>query len=357
MYPMEVGPFLVSEPIAAGGMARIHLAATRGEDSRVYALKGLHESAEEEPLHRDMLLDEAAIVLRVRHPNVVRTIGVATRDERLFVVMEYVEGISLDRLVRERLPGALPPRVVVAILAGALRGLHAAHEARGERGEPLGVVHRDVSPQNVLVGADGVARIADFGCAKAAGRVQSTRRGEIKGKLLYMAPEQISGARIDRRLDVYAAGIVLWEALTAQPMFDADTPAAMLAATLEGCTIRPSDLAPNIPSALDDVVFRAMRPSPLERFTTAIEMAEALEAAVEPAGAGELACWVRALGAPALRHQARVRFALQMRAASCAPSRVVTARVARRTSLVPVVFGGVCYLAAMLLAAAFPFLR
>ncbi|CAN5719387.1 hypothetical protein BH11MYX4_BH11MYX4_29190 [soil metagenome] len=242
-FPMAVGPFLVSEAIASGGMATIHLAATRGPGGRVLALKRIHSAMDRDEHFREMLLDEGAINSYVRHPNVVTTYGVANVNERLFLVMDYIEGVALHRLLRERLPGALPPRVVVAIVAAALRGLHAAHEAVDDRGRPLGIVHRDVSPHNIPVGVDGRARVIDFGVAKAEGQRVATRKGDLKGKLAYMAPEQLSGGPLDRRADVFAAGIVVWEALTGRPLFHADDELQTLVLLLEGCTVLPGELA------------------------------------------------------------------------------------------------------------------
>src|SRR5262249_20405529 len=159
-------------------------------------------------------LDEARLAARIHHPNVVQTLDVAVTQGELFVVLEYVNGDSLAHLLRTANANgrAVPPEIASAVVFGVLQGLHAAHEAVVEQGNPLELVHRDVSPHNVLVGVDGVARVLDFGVAKARGRSQTTREGQLKGKLAYMAPEQIGG-RVTRRTDVFAASIVLWEAL------------------------------------------------------------------------------------------------------------------------------------------------
>src|SRR5262249_10094220 len=152
---------------------------------------------------------------------VVPTLDVVAGEGELFLVMEYVQGESLARLERvmKDRKQRIPFRILATIISNALFGLHAAHEAKNERGEPLEIVHRDVSPHNILVGTDGVARVLDFGVAKAAGRVQTTREGQLKGKLAYMAPEQIHGTPVSRRTDVYASGVVLWEAITGQRLF------------------------------------------------------------------------------------------------------------------------------------------
>ena len=172
-----------------------------------------------------MFLDEARLAARIRHPNVVPTLDVVATDGELFLVMEYVA----RRVARRRCIRSAPRRARRACRRAIARGDHVAACSTGctprtrrrtSDGEPLGIVHRDVSPQNILVGTDGVARVLDFGVAKAAGRVQTTRDGQIKGKLAYMAPEQLRGEHVDRA-DVYAAGVVLWEALTGRRLFEA----------------------------------------------------------------------------------------------------------------------------------------
>jgi serine/threonine-protein kinase len=168
-----------------------------------------------------MFLDEARVAARIRHPNVIPTLDIVAAEGELLLIMEYVQGESLSRLNRASLQAAVdtPLPVISAIVAGALHGLHAAHEASGENGEPLHIVHRDVSPQNILVGEDGVVRVLDFGIASAVGRLQVTRDGQIKGKLAYMPPEQFWGKPLDRRADVYAMAVVLWECITQRRLF------------------------------------------------------------------------------------------------------------------------------------------
>ena len=193
-------------------MASVHLGLLLGAVgfSRTVAIKRLHRQYAQDPDFVAMFLDEARLVARIRHPNVVPTLDVTVTDGELFLVMEYIPGESLTRLIREGTSRSdrMQPNVAATIIAGVLHGLHAAHEARGERNEPLGIVHRDVSPQNVLVGTDGAPRVLDFGVAKAAGRLQTTREGQLKGKLAYMAPEQFEGIAT-RASDVYSASVVL----------------------------------------------------------------------------------------------------------------------------------------------------
>jgi serine/threonine-protein kinase len=224
------GRYVIGEEIAAGGMATVHLGRMLGDAgfARTVAIKRLHPQFAKDPEVCAMLLDEGRLSARIHHLNVVTTLDVVVSGDELFVVMEYVHGEALSALIRAsiRRSARIPPRIVAAVLSGALRGLHAAHEARDPSGEPLGVVHRDVSPQNILVGSDGVARVLDFGIAKAAGRMQVTQDGRIKGKFGYMPPEQLHAEVLDRRADIYAAGVVLWEALVSARLFagKGDTP-------------------------------------------------------------------------------------------------------------------------------------
>ena len=176
-----------------------------------------------------MFLDEARLAARIHHPNVVSTLDVG-EGEQLYLVMEYIEGDRISGLIKAaaRKGERVPVPVTLRIMIDVLSGLHAAHELRDHQGHPLNIVHRDVSPQNILVGVDGVTRITDFGIAKAEARLTVTREGQVKGKMSYMAPEQLSSTNVNRRADVYAAGVVLWEALTGRRLFRADTEAETL---------------------------------------------------------------------------------------------------------------------------------
>jgi serine/threonine protein kinase len=206
--PRSIGRYVLYGEIASGGMATVHFGRLSGPAgfSRTVAIKRLHPQYAKDPEFVSMFLDEARLAARIRHPNVVTTLDVVTTGAEIFLVMEYVQGESLSRLLRAVRPMMTPAdtRIVATIVSGVLHGLHAAHEARDEQGQPLRIVHRDVSPQNVLVGTDGVPRVLDFGVAKAAGRVQTTREGQLKGKLAYMAPEQVRG-EVTRVTDVYSA--------------------------------------------------------------------------------------------------------------------------------------------------------
>ena len=291
-----IGRYALFDEIASGGMATVHIGRLAGEVgfSRTVAIKRLHPQLAKVPEFVSMLVDEARLAARIRHPNVVPTLDVVKTGDELFLVMEYVHGESLHHLLKQcrRTGMVLPARYVVPIIAGVLHGLHAAHEAKGEGGQPLEIVHRDVSPQNILVGTDGVARVFDFGIAKACGRLQVTRTGELKGKLPYMAPEQLSGGVVGRRADVYAAAVVLWEALAGRRLFRAEFEGELFAQVLGGAREPPSAIAPDVPKELDELVMRGLAMSPANRFASAREMAYALERTVPGASPAEIGEWV-----------------------------------------------------------------
>ncbi|MBS2013753.1 MAG: serine/threonine protein kinase [Deltaproteobacteria bacterium] len=291
-----VGRYVVHDRIAAGGMATVHIGRLLGAAgfSRTVAVKRLHDAYAQDPEFVAMLLDEARLAAVIRHPNVVPTVDVVAEQDELLVVMEYVEGDSVAHLhkIVQADGDRIPIPFAASIVAQALHGLHAAHEARDKNGEPLGIVHRDVSPQNILVGTDGVARVLDFGIAKAASRATSTGEGEIKGKTAYMAPEQLHRGAVDRRTDIFAAGVVLWELLTAQRLFFADSPAEVMSRVLSLPIDPPEKHTPALPSALSAVVMRALDRDPANRFASAEEMALAIEDAVPMPRAKEIGAWV-----------------------------------------------------------------
>jgi serine/threonine protein kinase len=307
--PLLVDRYAIYDAIASGGMATVHLGRLIGTAGflRTVAIKRLHSQYAHDAEFTSMFLDEARLASRIQHPNVVSTLDVVMRENELLLVMEYIRGESLSRLVRRARDRGerLPPRVVVAIVAGALQGLHAAHIAVDEKGQPLGLVHRDVSPQNVLVGTDGVARVLDFGVAKAAGRVHTTRDGDIKGKVLYMSPEQLAAQPLSRTADIYAAGVVLFEALTGVRMFAGDNEGAALSRIIKNELTMPSAIAPEL-APFDAVVQRASAANPGERYATAQEMARALEAVGGAASHSEVSDWVQRLCGELLDERARI---------------------------------------------------
>jgi serine/threonine protein kinase len=311
-----VGRYALYEEFASGGMAAVHFGRLVGSAgfSRTVAIKRLHDPLARDPEFIAMMLDEARITSRIVHPNVVPITDIVADGKELLLVMEYVPGESLAKLLRAH-GGPVPARIAAAIVAGVLHGLHAAHEATSDIGEALGVVHRDVSPQNILLGVDGVPRVVDFGIAKSAMRVQITRDGQVKGKLAYMAPEQIQDERVDRRTDVYAGAVVLWECLTGRRLFEADNDQALRKQVLDGIVPAPSSIAPHISRALDDVVLRGVMKKK-NRFESARQMALALEDAVGLATASEVGAWVDQTAGATLRVRARSVADVEQRSAS-----------------------------------------
>ena len=241
-----------------------------------------------------MLVDEARLSSSVDHPNVIRTIDVVDEDDEVLLVMDYVAGESLYRLMADAVSREeqVPVPVVVRIVCDVLRGLQAAHDATDENGAPLNIIHRDVSPQNVLVGIDGTSRLFDFGVAKARGRLQSTVDGSLKGKLGYMAPEQLQG-RPAPQSDIFAASTAMWEALTGRRLFDADNEGATIFRLLHGALEPPSSIRPELPPALDQAVMRGLSRALDERFAKASDMADALAGAAETATRDLVSRWVQ----------------------------------------------------------------
>jgi serine/threonine-protein kinase len=277
-------------------MATVHLGRMRGPAGfgKTVAVKRLHAQFAKDVEFAKMFLDEARVTSGLTHPNVVMTLDVLEEPDGLYLVMEYVHGVSLAQIERALPPGEkMPMRIACAVAAGFLEGLHAAHEATDDGGQPLGIVHRDVSPQNVLVTFAGVPKIADFGIAKAAGNMHSTGDGSAKGKLSYMAPEQVMSDPVTPRTDVFAAGIVLWECLTRRRLVEGGSAAERLRALLDLEVPAPSTVAHDVPLALDAIVLRALAKDPAKRFASASEMAAALQGAVDLARAGEIAEWTR----------------------------------------------------------------
>ncbi|CAN5692202.1 hypothetical protein BH11MYX4_BH11MYX4_36190 [soil metagenome] len=304
-----MGRYVLYGELASGGMATVHFGRLSGPVgfSRTVAIKRLHPHYAKDSEFVTMFLDEARLCGRIRHPNVVPTLDVVATEGEIFIVMEYVAGEALSKLMKtawqRNIP--VPPRVAATILSSVLHGLHAAHQAKDEHGRELGIVHRDVSPQNILVGSDGTSRVLDFGVAKAAGRLQSTRDGQVKGKVAYMPPEQLSGGATSRQSDIYAASVVLWEALCGRRLFDGVTEAITLVRALEGKIDLPSSLDPQLSAAVDAVVMRGLARDPAARFETAREMALAVEQSFGLASPYEVGEWVELVASDDLARRAQ----------------------------------------------------
>lgn len=305
--PSTIGGYRLGSEIASGGLGVVQLARLEGAGGfrRTVAIKRLHPHLAADPILATHFLDEARLASRVRHPNVVATLDVAKSESELFVAMEYVHGASFAELLAaaKEQGRRAPVPVVVAIMGGILRGLHAAHEAKGEDGVPLRLVHRDVSPQNILVGADGVARIADFGVAKARGRAVSTQDGTIKGKLAYMAPEQLCGGEVDARTDVFAAGVVLWEAITGRRLFAGDSEGETVMNVMTSAIVPPSRYA-DVETELERAIMRALEREPAHRFESAREMSKEIEVNGLLASPTTVAAWVEELASRTLSYRA-----------------------------------------------------
>ncbi|MFO0593907.1 MAG: serine/threonine-protein kinase [Myxococcaceae bacterium] len=343
--PRMVGRYVLGESFAAGGMATVHFGLLSGATGfkRVVAIKRMHPSLAADAQARATFLDEARLTSRVQHPNVVPTLDVVEDGQELFLVLEYVHGEALDRLLRAS-SEKVSPKIAAAVVCATLRGLHAAHEAVGEDRHPLELVHRDLSPPNVMVDVNGVVRVLDFGIARARGRVQSTREGQLKGKLQYLSPEQVHG-EASRRSDLFAAGVILFEMLTGKRLFDAPTEAAQLSQVLL-CRVPPlSDFGLHEPG-LQAVLDRALQREPADRWATAAEMADALEKC-GPATQVELAAWVKQFAARTLADRNAKIEALEASAAVVAVGPApVAVPLARGRSGVPIVVGVVAVVVA-----------
>jgi serine/threonine protein kinase len=281
--PERVGRYEVLLKVASGGMATVYLARAHGIGGfeREVALKLMHSHLQESSEFADDLVEEAKLAVRIRHSNVASILDVGEDPLGIYLVMDFVEGDTLSGLLKvaAATDEKIPVRIGLRILVDALAGLHAAHECKDAAGKPLGIVHRDFSPQNILVGLDGVARLADFGIARAATRLSQTNTGIVKGKIAYMAPEQARGEAVDRRCDVWAAGVVTWQVITGKKLYAAEND---LAALLKIATVEPPRLRSldrTVSGPLDEAVASALTMDLAKRCPTASTFRHALVAA------------------------------------------------------------------------------
>ncbi len=289
-----VGPYEILARLKAGGMATLFVGQKRGAAgfARHVAIKVVHEHLATDEEFVRMFVDEALLQARIHHPNVVHVeeLGEVPGEPGAppvhYLVMEYVYGCSLSQVMDAlaRRDRRLSPELAVHVAIQTLAGLHAAHELKDEKGAPLGVVHRDVSPQNVLLAYEGHVKLIDFGVAKARNRSQQTTGASIKGKIRYMPPEQASGGRaIDRRADVYALGIVLWEMLAFRKLFGAKDDLVLLDQVRNPKIVPPSRFSKEVPPEVDRVVMKALAPRPEDRWATAQDFRRALAEAMPKA--------------------------------------------------------------------------
>jgi eukaryotic-like serine/threonine-protein kinase len=309
-YPERVGRYQLLTPIAAGGMATVYLArvTAHGGFSREVAVKLLdtRDDSQEPGTVAETLLGEARLASRVRHPAVVPVLDVGESAAGPYLVMEYVEGESLANLLQatRKAGERLPKGIALRILGDALEGLQAAHEATDDNGRPLGIVHRDFSPQNILVGIDGATRLTDFGIARSVDRGEYTRTGVVRGKLGYMSPEQAQGLPLDRTTDIWSAGVVAWEIFAGKRLF-AGEPVPTLVRILNQAPPALSTVLPDIPSGLSEVIAAALHHDVAQRMSSAGELRRRMLAAcagwAEPATNEEVADFVQTLAAVNLR--------------------------------------------------------
>jgi serine/threonine-protein kinase len=284
----RIGRYELIAEIASGGMATVYLARLSGVGGfqRNVAVKCLHPHLAKNSEFVEMFLDEARLAASIHHPNVVPIQEVGEGAGGYYLVMDYVEGDTFATLLsRAAMEGKEVPRdISLRVVVDMLAGLHAAHELRDDHGSLVGLVHRDVSPQNILVGTDGVTRITDFGVARAASRLSATRAGQLKGKLAYMAPEQAHGEEaVDRRADVFSAGVVLWEAMALRRLFKASNEAATLSRVLNDEIVSPREFSEDVPESVAQVCLKALDRDLERRYVSCAEFADALEKAAAAA--------------------------------------------------------------------------
>jgi serine/threonine-protein kinase len=271
----QFGRYTLLCHLATGGMAKLYLARLVGSEGfeKLVAIKRIHSHLSESEEFIQMFVDEARLVSRIAHPHVVQVLELGHVDNTHFIAMEYVDGETLTALVRRI---RVPMRVCARIIADAASGLHAAHELRGKDGELLGVVHRDVSPHNILISYEGAVKVVDFGVARAKGNLHTTNVGTVKGKFAYMAPEQARLETVDRRADLFALGIVLYEITTRHRLFKAETEAQTISKVLTQPIYRPSLVVPDYPPELERIVMKALERDPAARYHNAEELQSAL---------------------------------------------------------------------------------
>ena len=280
MHP-TFGRYELLKRLAGGGMGEVYLARQRGIDGfqKLLVIKTLLPHLCEDEEFITMFKDEARVTAQLIHPNICQVFEFEQVSGVFYMAMEYLRGEDLRRLWKACEQRGTPLRVplICRVIADAAAGLDFAHSLRDNKGEPYNIVHRDISPQNILVTFEGGVKVIDFGVAKAAGRAQHTRTGALKGKYSYMSPEQVAGAEVDGRSDIFALGIVLHELLTGRRLFKADSDVQTLARVRECVVAPPSRLNPQLPAGVDQIVLKALAKNPDDRYATAQEFRLAIE--------------------------------------------------------------------------------
>jgi eukaryotic-like serine/threonine-protein kinase len=293
----RLGRYVLCYELASGGMATVYLGRAEGAGGfgKLVAIKLIHPHLAKRKEFVEMFLDEARLASRVVHPNVCSVFDFGEQDGTFFLAMDYLVGENAAKLLRvlAKTPDVANrigmPVVLSRVIADAAEGLHAAHEAKDDDGNLLELVHRDVTPQNIFVGYDGSVRIVDFGVAKALGRSHETTAGTLKGKYPYMSPEQLKGAKLDRRSDVWSLGVCAWELLTRRRLFARESELATMRAVTEGRIPPPSEFAPGCTAAIDAVILRALERDRDKRYATAREFGRELSSAIQVSGGASAA--------------------------------------------------------------------
>ena len=283
-----LGRYELLLPIAAGGMAMVWAARVKGTRGfqKIVAVKTMLSKLSEDAQFEQMFLDEASLASQIRHPNVVEISDLDEQDSVLYLTMDWIDDVPLNQLMKSsKAAGGVPLPVAVRIVMNACAGLHAAHELRDNKGQLIGLVHRDVSPQNILVTYDGVSKVVDFGVAKATAMGGgATVAGQLKGKVSYMAPEQVRGEAIDRRVDIFAMGIVLYALTTGKHPFRRESEAAtMYTIASDEAVVSPRKFLPDYPASLEAVLLKSLAKNAKDRYATASEFQRALDQCLPPA--------------------------------------------------------------------------
>ncbi len=316
---MTLGRYELLLPIAQGGMATVWAARQKGSRgfSKTVAIKTMLPTLSDEAQFEQMFLDEAALAAKIHHPNVAEILDLGEEDEVIYLVMEWIDGEALSVIHKQSRKSQvqIPQRTILKIVAQACAGLHAAHELADDTDEPMGLVHRDVSPQNILVTYDGVVKLVDFGVAKAMNRAGGeTTAGQLKGKVPYMSPEQARGGKVDRRTDIFAMGIVLYKLTTGLHPFMGDTDIVTMRNIISRPLLPPRVKNPTFNAELEGVIVKALQKDPDRRYETMFELQQALERTLGGMGGGDedVAGFVRMLmGERGAKRRAAIRDAVR----------------------------------------------
>ncbi len=313
-----LGRYEILMPVAKGGMAAVWAARSKGSRGfqKIVAVKTMLPDVSDDPDFETMFLDEARVAARIRHPNVVEILDLGEEEEVLYLVMEWVEGETVGTLQRaSKALGGIPMPIVLRIASQVCAGLHAAHELRDDAGALVDLVHRDISPANVLVSTTGFVKIVDFGIAKSKGRLHVTRAGgTVKGKTPYLSPEQLGGLAVDRRSDLFSLGALLYVLSTGLHPFRGDTELKTVENIALKNPVPPSEINPSLSAEFEKVILKALEKDPTKRFATAAEMQRAIDqvaSAGAPVTDEDVAAFVHsAIGDAASRRAAELKAAI-----------------------------------------------